>query len=101
MRKTTAAFAVALAIAGVTVFSASPAGAITNCSSYFIDTPRVGARCTSSAGALSTVMAIAYCRRDLVPQKVVYGRSVRVHETSVADCGAGWYAANHGYALGS
>ena len=98
MRRLTAAFGVALAIAGVNGFSASPAGAITNCSSYFIDTTRVGARCTSSAGAQSTVMAIAYCRREGMPQRVVYGPRVPVNATSIADCGGGWYAANHGYA---
>jgi hypothetical protein len=101
MRKLTAVFGVILAIAGVNAFSASPASAISHCSSFLIDTPRTGARCTSSAGALTTVMAIAYCRRDLTPQKVVYGSVVRVNGTSVANCGAGWYAADHAYALGS
>lgn len=98
MRKLIAAFGVALAIAGVNAFSASPASAISNCSSFLIDTTRTGARCTSSAGAMTTVFAIAYCRRDVMPQKVVYGPRVRVYETSVADCGGGWYAARHAFA---
>jgi hypothetical protein len=47
---------------------------------------------------MSTVFAIAYCRRDLTPQKAVYGPRVRVNQTSVATCGAGWYAASYSYA---
>ncbi|MEV4279725.1 hypothetical protein [Actinoplanes xinjiangensis] len=47
---------------------------------------------------MTTVFAIAYCRRELTPQKVVYGPRVRVHETSVANCGSGWYAAGYSYA---
>jgi hypothetical protein len=98
MRKLIAVFGAALAIAGANAFSASPASAISNCSSFLIDTTRTGARCTSSAGAMTTVFAIAYCRRELMPQKVVYGPRVRVHETSVANCGGGWYAASYSYA---
>lgn len=101
MRRWTAGFGVALAIAGGTAFSAPPAGAISHCSSYFIDTEKVEARCTSSAGAMTKVFAIAYCRRDLTPQRIVYGRAVPVHETSVADCGGGWYAADRAYATRS
>lgn len=50
---------------------------------------------------MTKVFAIAYCRRDLMPQKIVYGPEVRVHETSVANCGGGWYAADRAYATGS
>lgn len=98
MRKLVAVFGVTLAIAGVNAFSAAPASAISNCSSFLIDTTRTGARCTSSAGAMTTVFAIAYCRRDLMPQKAVYGPRVRVYETSVANCGAGWFAARYAHA---
>jgi len=99
MRKVIAVVGATLAIAGVNAFGASPASAISNCSSWRVEgAPMTAARCTSSAGAQSTVFAIAYCRRELMPQRVVYGPRVRVNEISVANCGSGWFAADHAYA---
>jgi hypothetical protein len=101
MRKLTAALGIAIAVGGATVFGASPASAISGCSTFLIDTDTVGARCTSSAGWGRQVRAIAECRRAQTASHDVYGAWVGVNQTSVADCGGGWYAVPGPYILRS
>ncbi len=101
MRKFIAALSIAFAIAGTTVVGASPASAISGCSVFLISTDTVGARCTSSAGWGRQVMAVGECRRDLTRPHDVYGAWVNVGQTSIARCGAGYYATPAIYLLRS
>jgi hypothetical protein len=91
MRKLTAVLGFALAVGGGGLVGASPASAISGCSSFLIDTDTAGARCTSSAGWGTQVRATTECRRQGM-MKTVNGPWVGVSQTSVADCGGGWYA---------
>jgi hypothetical protein len=91
MRKVTAVLGLTIAIWGGSLVGASPAGAISGCSSFLIDTDTAGARCTSSAGWGTQVRATTECRRP-DKLKTVNGPWVGVNQTSVADCGGGWVA---------
>lgn len=83
---------VAAGIVAGSLVAAAPANAISNCSSWF-NGSRVGATCTSSAGATDKVRAVAYCRNAVTGRKwVAYGPHVYVHQTSWANCGAQAYA---------